>query len=297
MTDSATVTDTAHAIERTLALKAPPERVWRALTDPAELCRWYPESTDLHMVPGSEGVMSWAEHGSFAVRVESARPLHYLAWRWAREPDTPVDAGQSTLVEWWLDERSDGGTTLRLRESGFVDATHRSENEDGWNGGLATLRTILEERGADGPSADLPAIERTLELDARPERVWRAISDADELSRWFPQRADWDLRPGGEGVFFWEGHGDSSIRVEAVDPPRYLAWRWGLEAESDPEAEESPTLVEWWLDPREDGGTTLRMRETGFRFPKHRAGNEEGWTEELGELHAFLAGLDPITEQ
>jgi len=139
-------------------------------------------------------------------------------------------------------------------------------------------------------TATLPAIERTLPLSAAPERVWRAITDPAELSRWFPQRAEWDLRPGGEGVFFWEGHGNFPIRVEAVDPPRYLAWRWGREADEDPEVAESATLVEWWLDPRDNGGTTLRLRESGFRFGPHRAGNEEGWTEELGELVKLLEG-------
>lgn len=134
----------------------------------------------------------------------------------------------------------------------------------------------------------LPAIERTLELNAPPQRVWRAITDPDELARWFPQRATWDLRPGGSGVFSWEGHGDFPIRVEAVDPPGYLAWRWGLEVETDPDTSESATLVEWWLEPRDDGGTTLRMRESGFRFEAHRTENETGWTEELGELVTLL---------
>jgi uncharacterized protein YndB with AHSA1/START domain len=137
-------------------------------------------------------------------------------------------------------------------------------------------------------TAVLPAIERSLELSAPPERVWRAISEPEELARWFPQRAEWDLRPGGEGSFFWEGHGSFPVRVEAVDPPRYLAWRWGREAEEDPGTAESATLVEWWLDARRDGGTTLRLRESGFRFDTHRTGNEEGWTEELGELVEML---------
>jgi uncharacterized protein YndB with AHSA1/START domain len=138
-------------------------------------------------------------------------------------------------------------------------------------------------------TATLPAIERSLDLTATPERVWRAITDPAELERWFPQRAEWDLRPGGEGTFFWEGHGNFPIRVEAVEPPRYLAWRWGLEAESDPDATDAATLVEWWVDPRPDGGTTLRLRESGFRSPTHRAGNDEGWTEELAELTELLA--------
>jgi uncharacterized protein YndB with AHSA1/START domain len=135
----------------------------------------------------------------------------------------------------------------------------------------------------------LPAIERVLELDASPERVWRAISDADELARWFPQRASWDLRPGGKGTFFWEGHGSFPIRIEAVDPPSYLAWRWGSAAEEDPSTSDSATLVEWWVEPGAQGGTTLRLPESGFRTESGRAGNDEGWTEELAELTDLLA--------
>lgn len=137
-------------------------------------------------------------------------------------------------------------------------------------------------------TATLPAIERTLELAAPIERVWRAITDPDELARWFPQRASWDLRPGGTGTFFWDGRGEFPILVEAVDAPRYLAWRWALEAGSDPVSDESATLVEWWLGARADGGTTLRIRESGFRTQEHRTGNEQGWTEELAELVGIL---------
>lgn len=137
-------------------------------------------------------------------------------------------------------------------------------------------------------TATLPAIERTLELAAPIERVWRAITDADELARWFPQRAAWELRAGGTGTFGWDGYGDFSIQVETVDAPRYLAWRWGREAGSDPATDPSATLVEWWLDARIDGGTTLRLRESGFRAPEHRSGNMEGWAEELAELTALL---------
>jgi uncharacterized protein YndB with AHSA1/START domain len=141
---------------------------------------------------------------------------------------------------------------------------------------------------ATGAGVEIPAIEREMTFAASPQRVWRAISDPTELARWFPQRAAWDLRPGGTGTFWWDGHGSFPIQVEAVDPPRYLAWTWGREAEIDPASQESATLVEWWVEPREGGGTTLRMRESGFQLPAHRAGNDEGWTEELGELVALL---------
>jgi uncharacterized protein YndB with AHSA1/START domain len=134
----------------------------------------------------------------------------------------------------------------------------------------------------DATTAAPAAIERTLELAAPRARVWRAISDPEELSRWFPQRASWELRPGGIGTFSWEDYGEFPVEVVTVEEPAHLAWRWGMEYDE-------VTLVEWWLDERPDGGTTLRMRESGFSTAKHRAGNDEGWTEELGELAALLA--------
>lgn len=128
------------------------------------------------------------------------------------------------------------------------------------------------------------AIERTLELDASRARVWKAITDPAELERWFPTRASWELRPGGSGAFFWEGHGEFPIEVVRVDEPRHLAWRWGMESDE-------VTLVEWWLDERPDGGTTLRLRESGFTTHKHRDGNDEGWSEELAELEQLLGAI------
>jgi uncharacterized protein YndB with AHSA1/START domain len=132
------------------------------------------------------------------------------------------------------------------------------------------------------------AIERTIELSVPRDRVWRAITDPDELARWFPQKAEWTLEPGGDGVFTWDEHGGYRVRVEAVEAPVYLAWRWANQAETPLDEATEVTLVEWWLDAREDGGTTLRMQESGFILAEHREGNAQGWDEELGELTELL---------
>ena len=65
----------------------------------------------------------------------------------------------------------------------------------------------------------IPAIERTLVLRASPARVWRALTDAGELSHWFGQAAD--LRPevGYDGWMEWDGHGRYAMRVEEADAP------------------------------------------------------------------------------
>jgi uncharacterized protein YndB with AHSA1/START domain len=131
-------------------------------------------------------------------------------------------------------------------------------------------------------------IEKRLEFDAPVEKVWRAITEPDELAQWFGHRAELDLRPGGAGAMTWEEHGRFAVRVEAVEPPTRLVWSWVHEPDVD--FEDAPaTRVEWLLTEREGGGTTLRLVETGFRTELHHKQNTGGWDEELAELVTLLA--------
>lgn len=133
----------------------------------------------------------------------------------------------------------------------------------------------------------IDAIERRLELDAPPERVWNALTDPGELARWFGDSAELDLRPGGEGFFGWESHGRFAVRVEVVEPTKRLAWRWTHKRDAPFDASRS-TLVEWTLTARPGGGTVLELKESGFTDPKHREENVGGWKTELGELVELL---------
>lgn len=136
--------DTTLSIDRRLELDSPPERVWRAITDPAELASWFGDSAELDLQPGGSGWFGWESHGRFAVRVERVEPPRELAWRWSKVPDQPLDQGPSTLVEWRLSPRPGGGTVLELRESGFETRQHREENTRGWKAELGELVKHLE---------------------------------------------------------------------------------------------------------------------------------------------------------
>ena len=131
------------------------------------------------------------------------------------------------------------------------------------------------------------AIERELELSASPDRVWRALTDSDELAAWFPQRASLPTQVGAVVWVEWDGHPRLAIRIEALEPEQRLAWRWAPAA--DPDFDGSANLVEWTLEAGRGGGTILRLRETGFESPDSRRGNVEGWLDELGELLDLLA--------
>ena len=137
------------------------------------------------------------------------------------------------------------------------------------------------------PTTTIAAIERHLDFRADPQRVWRALTDEQELAGWFGQSARLDLRSGGLGWIEFEGHGRFPIRVEEVDPPRRLAWRWGQAG--DDEVSGPSTLVEWELERLPVGGTRLHLRESGFQTDEARWGNSEGWLTELSELSSHLA--------
>ncbi|WP_030323158.1 SRPBCC family protein [Streptomyces sp. NRRL B-3229] len=73
-----------------------------------------------------------------------------------------------------------------------------------------------------------PAVRFSRTYDHPADRVWRFVTDADELAHWFPSRAEIELRPGGAIRFSGDPHmPDSTGRVLAVDEPRHLSFEWG----------------------------------------------------------------------
>jgi len=135
-------------------------------------------------------------------------------------------------------------------------------------------------------------IERELSLPAPPERVWAALTQADQLAGWFGTHAAIDLRPGGAVTFTWDGSsgpvGQNSGVVEVVEPPRRFVFRWHSHGPDVP-----PTRVEFTLEPNAEG-TLLRLVESGFAsLPPHVRGeshrsNTQGWQRELAELAGYL---------
>jgi len=136
-------------------------------------------------------------------------------------------------------------------------------------------------------------IERTLELAHAPEKVWAAITTAEGLGTWFGNGAEVDLRVGGQVTLTWDSGQSAALTVERLEPPRVFGYTWSLSGMADDDPRR--TYVEFTLTPS-GGGTTLTMVESGFaQLPddlhaKCFADNTGGWTNELGELVAYLDG-------
>ena len=137
-------------------------------------------------------------------------------------------------------------------------------------------------------------IEREILIDAPLDVVWSVITESDHVSGWFSDSAAIDLRPGGAMVLTWEGHGSEHWRVETVDPPHFVSFRWmraGAELRED-----NSTLVEFSLTP-EGESTRLRVVESGFRellgSPEENAKDAEehgrGWELELRQLREYVS--------
>jgi uncharacterized protein YndB with AHSA1/START domain len=139
------------------------------------------------------------------------------------------------------------------------------------------------------------AITSQIDIDAPPDVVWTIITEARHLTGWFSDDAEIDLRPGGEMLLTWHGHGTYRARVETVHPPVTFAFRWVLRDGEEPLPGGS-TLVVMTLTPT-DAGTRLRVLETGFSdlpWPepereRYADQNAKGWITELDELRAYAA--------
>ena len=139
-------------------------------------------------------------------------------------------------------------------------------------------------------------VRRTISIRAAIDKVWAAITQADLIVEWFGQGAELsEVAVGGSGSFTFEGYGQFPVRIEELDPPRMIAYRWGNDnakavAGIDPD---HSTVFRFTLEPIE-GGTQLTVVETGFNTLSDPVASMEsnrgGWDSELDELVAFLEG-------
>jgi uncharacterized protein YndB with AHSA1/START domain len=142
---------TPDRIQREITIDAPVDRVWGLVTEPGW---WVGEGEDSGKNRRREGDLDVIDsrYGRFPVAVETVEPKSYVAYRWASGFPGEIPAeGNSTLVEFWLSER-DGGTLVRVAESGFASLTVTDEvrdrsfegNTEGWAQQCGLLRTRAE---------------------------------------------------------------------------------------------------------------------------------------------------------
>lgn len=143
-------------IEKSIAIAAPVERVWRALTDHEEFGVWFRVSLDGPFVLGevSRGRITYAgyEHLKWEARVVAMEAPRRFAFTWhpyAVDPDKDYSDEPPTRVEFRLEPAGEG-TKLIVSESGFdsIPAGRREEalrmNTGGWEAQVGNVKAYAE---------------------------------------------------------------------------------------------------------------------------------------------------------
>ena len=137
-------------IERKKLVRAPRARVWQALTNIEQFCKWFHVEAKGTFQPGArvEMTSTYEDHKGvrFYLIVEEIQTERKFSWRW--HPGAPQTADLSrepmTLVEFFLEE-VEGGTMVTVVESGFdrIAIERRAkafeDNSRGWEIQLDSL--------------------------------------------------------------------------------------------------------------------------------------------------------------
>jgi uncharacterized protein YndB with AHSA1/START domain len=142
-------------------------------------------------------------------------------------------------------------------------------------------------------------IRKQIELKAPVARVWRALTDYREFSEWFHVKLEGPFVAGqvarGQVTHPGYEHVILKITVQKIEPERLFSYTWhpyAVDASIDYSGE-TPTLVEFRLEPVQDG-TLLVVTESGFdRIPASRREeafrrNDGGWAQQIKNIESHV---------
>jgi len=153
-------------IEKTILLRAPLSRVWRALSDSTEFGTWFGMKINGPFAPGATmqcvlvptsvnadvaAAQKPYEGLPFEITIEQMEPERLFSFRWhpfAIEPGVDYSAEPTTLVVFLLEEAANG-VVLTVSESGFdhIPLERRAKafaaNERGWGAVIGLIDEYL----------------------------------------------------------------------------------------------------------------------------------------------------------
>jgi uncharacterized protein YndB with AHSA1/START domain len=105
-------------------------------------------------------------------------------------------------------------------------------------------------------------IQLSVELDASPEDVFRAVTEGTEIAKWLAPEARSTPPQGGRKASVWISWGEgmsAEHELEIYDAPKHVRHPSGKNAET-----KAPLYADWLIEAREGGKTTLRLVHSGF---------------------------------
>ena len=276
-------------VEKTIELRAPRSRVWRAISSGKEFGAWFGLGSPLELVgdftPGAKIAGKWTVDGRETVEhfctIERVEPERLLVFSWVPyelPPGASAEGHPTTRIEFRLDEIADG-TRLTVVESGFAKLPadkqyKRGENAEGWAIQVHAIACHV-----------LGRIDVRVEHQiARPVAdVLEAIVDPARMAQYFISRGSARMTTGATIEWEWADVGaQATVRVRSVEPDK-VTFVWG--------AGGSATQVTLALEPAGDG-TKIVATEMPFELSEESAARAiqqtQGWTDFCCSLKAYL---------
>ncbi len=283
------------SVEKSIVVGAPRAKVWNAITDPAEFAKWF--------VPNLPGVeITKDENGKMQVMM-GPMGVDFVVMQ---EIEPGKEASLKSLPEKVLTvtftlEEEGKGTRVTVALSGLellpenVREDRATRSGAAWQETLENLDAYLEGKTPPHPKAYVNplfgnwrdhakqiSVERSIWIKASRERVWKAITDADQLTAWFSPGTQWSSSGEGVGskVFVRNPENGEEMYgqvVEVLDPPNKMVTRM------DAKPGEVSYVTEWRLG-EENGGTRLYLSYAGFEL-------EPDLNYDLMEQHSFGFGM------
>jgi uncharacterized protein YndB with AHSA1/START domain len=159
---------TPDRIEKRMVLRAPRERVWRAISEAKQFGSWFGVEFDGEFAAGTRLTGRIAPTKvdpevaklqqpyvgfPFEFHIDRIEPMNVFAFRWhpsAVDRSTDYSAEPMTLVEFRLEDAANG-TLLTITESGFdrIPLERRAKaftsNEGGWTHQLKLIEKYLDQ--------------------------------------------------------------------------------------------------------------------------------------------------------
>lgn len=149
---------------------------------------------------------------------------------------------------------------------------------------------------------DSNQIERQILINAPRERVWQALTNAEQFGRWFGAKLDGQQfvvgqRTRGQITICNYEHVWFDAVIERIEPQKVFSYRWHPYA-IDPAVDydrEEPTLVTFTLRDAANNGTLLTVVESGFdKVPPQRRleafrMNHRGWEAQLNNIAEYVS--------
>ncbi|HVV13167.1 SRPBCC family protein [Amycolatopsis sp.] len=236
----------------------PVEKVWRAITEPAELAHWFPARVETDLRIGAPIRFTFPDaapiDGSAQGEILELDPPKVYAFTWNR------DVLRFELVP-------DGaGCVLHFSQSlggGELGALSAGRNAAGWDHCLGALLARLEGRESEPFTEWLPAMEHYIdvfgigagrfaegELGFARDLVWKPLEDI-----WQTLVEGGEPQPGGEPPLrATNGHVEAGA-VTKVEAPRLLEYEWLHEGEPA-----GVVRFEFFADP--DLGNRVELHQT-----------------------------------